>query len=119
MGRGRGSHGGCGPAPESGADPKAVTKSGFTSLVFAAENGDAESVRKLLDAGLEANYALPNGTTVLQIAVLSKKGDAAAALLDRGANVNVSDRNGVTPLHVASQYGDLKLVRNLLAKKGS
>ena len=100
----------------SGADVKLASVAGFTPLIFAAQKGDTHSVASLLAAGLDPNYLLPNKTSVLQVAVLGGKYPVAALLIDKGANVNVADTSGNTPLHIASQAGNLELVKSLLAK---
>ena len=53
---------------EKGADVNAASKSGFTALVFAAIKNDAKSVKALLAAGADPNYALPDGTKALTAA---------------------------------------------------
>ena len=40
---------------EAGANPRAHTKKGFTALHFAAREGDLETVRQLLAAGVSVN----------------------------------------------------------------
>jgi len=96
---------------------------GVTALIFAAQKGDAESVKMLLDAGADVNQAAADGTTPLLAALykfvpnrdlqdvnqrgvfggLSFQPDLAMAglLLDRGAQAMASDRAGYTPLHAA------------------
>ena len=92
-----------------GADVNARAKSGFTALMFAAQVGDAQSARILLDAKEDPNEVLPKGgATPLIIAASISNPDVAAVLLDKGANPNVVDGNGFTPLHHAvrdSDYG--------------
>ena len=94
---------------------------GLTALIFAAQKGDVESARLLLNAGADANQAAADGTTALLASLyrflpnssaqdrnqrgifggLRFAADFAMAklLLDRGAKAMVSDRAGYTPLH--------------------
>ena len=72
------------------ADIQAASKSGFTALVFAAIRNDAKSVRLLLAAGADANFALPDGTKILLVAASHKSTLAAGALADGGTNPNVA-----------------------------
>ena len=101
---------------ERGAKVNAATKTGFTPLVFATLKNDDPSVRRLLRAGADPNFALADQTRILAVAMASKSYAAALALLDGGADSNVTDRAGNTPLHVAAQTGSLELVKKLLAK---
>lgn len=101
---------------QKGANVNAATKSGFTPLVFATIKNDGASVKRLIDAGADPNYALPDKVKVLIVAASYKSTAAAAALVDGGANPNIVDRTGNTPLHVASQAGELELLKKLLAK---
>lgn len=84
------------------ADLKASSKQGFTAMHFAARNGDLESVKLFLAAGVDVNI-LTQGTgyTPLLVATMRAKVDLALYLLDHGANSNI-DAAGFTPLHWAS-----------------
>jgi len=99
----------------SGAHVKSVSSGGFTPLVFAAQKGDAKSVKSLLNSGLDPNYKLPNRMSVLQVAVLGDKTKVADVLLANGSEANTADKDGNTPLHLASQSGNLPIVKALLA----
>ena len=99
-----------------GANVRAASKSGLTPLVFAVLKNDGGSVQRLLKAGAEANFTLPDQTKVLTIATSNRSNAAAMALLDGGADPNVADKTKSTPLHVAAQTGVVDLVKKLLAK---
>jgi len=100
---------------------------GQNALLFAVQKHDLESVRILLDAGVDVNIAAADGTTPLLAALykwdpLGKEfvgGTGAPApsgssarfgadltmarfLLDRGAAVKIADGAGYTPLHGAT-----------------
>ncbi|MBV8819209.1 MAG: ankyrin repeat domain-containing protein [Acidobacteriaceae bacterium] len=100
---------------------------GQNAILFAVQEHDQESVKLLLDAGVNVNIAAADGTTPLLAALykwdpLGKEfvggtgapapagssarfgADLAMArlLLDRGASVNVADAAGYTPLHGAA-----------------
>jgi ankyrin repeat protein len=100
---------------------------GQNALMFAVQSRDADSVRALLDAGVDANAGSADGTSPLLAAlykwvppdatfVPGKGGPAAAGssqhfgpdlatarlLLDRGASPIAADTAGYTPLHGAA-----------------
>jgi ankyrin repeat protein len=94
---------------------------GLTTLMFAAQEGDLDSARLLLDAGADVNQAAADGSTALLASLYrfvpnsqtqdrNQRGvfgglrfaadyKMAALLLDRGASPKASDRAGYTPLH--------------------
>jgi ankyrin repeat protein len=92
-----------------GADVQASSKSGFTPLMFAAQQGDEDSARILLRAGAKPNDAQPKtGLTPLMIASAMANAKAVDVLLDNGADPNLADTNGYTSLHRVvrdSDYG--------------
>lgn len=92
-----------------GGDVELASKTGFTPLMFAAQQGDADSARILLKAGANANEAQPKSAlTPLIIASAMGQEKAVDALLDGGANPNLVDTDGYAALHRAvrdSDYG--------------
>lgn len=73
---------------------------GFTALLFAARQGQLDSVTALLDVGADANQASEGDrTTPLLIATINGHFDIAALLLDRDADPSAASENGVTPLY--------------------
>jgi ankyrin repeat protein len=103
---------------QKGANVNAATQSGFTALAFAIMKNDAVSVQRLVQAGADPNYALPDKemTKMLTLAVSYHSPEAAVALLEGGADPNIADRHGRTPLHAAAEAGELDLVRKLVSK---
>jgi ankyrin len=108
-------------------DGEYTTKAGgLGPLHFAVQNGDAESVKMLLDAGADVNQATADGTTPLLTALFkwTRNGrqtritsggivgspdltyvsdlKLAGLLLDRGAKADVASELGYTPLHGAA-----------------
>ena len=113
---------------EAKADLQAHTKSGFTALHFAAREGDMESARLLLAAGVSINIrsqpdlppsaadgdqgtplagrraasaTVSESATPLLVATLRAQVPLALFLLEQGADPNINDA-GLTPLHWAA-----------------
>ncbi len=82
---------------------------GFTALYFAAQQGDVESARILIDAGAYVNEAHPEHGSPLVVAMASGREAMARFLLEAGADPNIKDAWGLSPLHYALHEGFLKL----------
>jgi ankyrin repeat protein len=80
------------------AAPAAARGPSFTALLFAVQLGHLEAARALLDAGADANDALPDGTSALVLAAMNGHWELGAFLVDRGADVNAA-KQGWTALH--------------------
>ncbi|MFT4327646.1 MAG: ankyrin repeat domain-containing protein [Wolbachia pipientis] len=96
---------------------------GFIRLHVAAQKGDVELGRRLLECG--ANIEIKSktkvgGDTALHLAARNGHKDFVKLLLDSGANVNSVSSTGsrVTPLHEAVYYGHLD-VAELLIDRGA
>jgi len=94
---------------EGGADVHAGSKTGFTPLMFAAQQGDAATARILLRAGAKPNEAQPKtALTALMIASAMAHAGVVDLLLDNGAKPDLADANGYSSLHRVvrdSDYG--------------
>jgi ankyrin repeat protein len=84
---------------EADADPRRVSKTKISPLMFALRAGDQVSTTILLDKGIDVNAPAADGTRPLIFAILNARFDLAKFLLDRGADVRASDPHG-TPLQV-------------------
>jgi ankyrin repeat protein len=109
---------------EKGADPNvAVEIPGppaevFTPVMAAAMRGDAETLKRLLDAGADVNVqGVRFARTALLMAATTAREETVTVLLDKGADVKAKDHLGNTPLQWAKRRGDTKTV-TLLAKAG-
>ncbi|CAO1361983.1 unnamed protein product [Diamesa serratosioi] len=89
---------------------------GETPLHIAAKKGDSESIRKLLDQGINPNTSDFAGWTPLHEAANHGHYNVAVILVKAGANVNAQAMDDVTPLHDACLVGQLKMVKMLLEK---
>ena len=76
-----------------------IPRGGFTALMFAAREGDLESARIMIDAGVDINHGDVDNVTPLVAAIMNKRYTLAKFLIDRGADVNVVDAGGRTALY--------------------
>jgi uncharacterized protein len=91
----------------------AVPHGAETALMFAARNGDLESVALLISAGANVNDSDAWGVTATTIAAHSGFTDIVLFLLDKGADPNL-DGPGFTALHEAIERRDEKMITALL-----
>jgi RNA polymerase sigma factor (sigma-70 family) len=87
-----------------------------TALIRAAERGELEIVKLLLDAGADVDGACGcrAGETPLWAAAAADYPQVVAYLLERGANPNARGPRGHTALHIAAMRGWPHLARALL-----
>ena len=78
---------------------------GFTALMFAAQQGDVESTRILLDAGADINFTTEEEGSALVVATAAGHEDLARFLIERGADPNIHDAYGLAPIHFAVHEG--------------
>ena len=82
-------------------------------LIYAVSQSDLESVKVLLDGGVDPNVRDEFGSTPLLIA--SEKGNikVLGELIVAGADVNVHNNNGLTPILAAIMANSVEAVRIL------
>ncbi|MFP3021113.1 MAG: ankyrin repeat domain-containing protein [Wolbachia sp.] len=98
-----------------GANIDTKDEDGSTLLYSAAEIGDLDRIRFLLDNG--SNIETENGeyqATPLHGAVANYRLDAVKLLLSHDANVNAEDKGHWTPLHYAAGTDRLDIVKSLV-----
>ena len=78
-----------------------IPRGGFSALHFAAREGDVETVRVMLDGGVDINYGDVDNTSALTVALMNKQFTLAKFLIDRGADPNVVDASGRTALYAS------------------
>jgi hypothetical protein len=106
-----------------GADPRAHDSLGVTALHLAAETGDAETIRLLIEKGAEidARDSLA-GFTPLEDAAASNHLESVRLLLSRGPDINVATNppraklevGKLTPLMRAAVFGTPQMIEILL-----
>jgi ankyrin repeat protein len=91
---------------------------GRTPLILAAEAGNLEITRVLVDSGADVNgrSQTPTGSTVLSFAVEKGNLKLVEFLLERGAKIDGQGNNGVTPLYYAVANDKLEAARFLLER---
>jgi ankyrin repeat protein len=78
-----------------------MARGGLTALHFAAREGDIETGRVMLEAGVDVNLVDADGTSALVVSLLNKRYSFAKFLLDRGADPNLADVRGRAALYAA------------------
>ena len=96
-----------------GADPTKANWYG-SALHCAAEAGQCESIKVLLDSGMNIHLRDTFGRTPLHCASDQRHTLAIELLLDMGADPNARDEAGITLIHDAAQAGDERIMRRLL-----
>ena len=81
----------------------------FTPLLFAAQSGDIDTARHLLDAGADINESSDEDGSPLVIAAASGHEDMALYLLERGADPNLTNAWGLAALHYTVHKGILNM----------
>lgn len=90
-----------------------------TKLGDAAECGDPDAIKELLQAGADVHHVDWGGFSALHRAAFDGQVEAATVLLDAGAKVNHQDVvGGRTPLHQAAGQGHTKMC-DLLIQRGA
>jgi ankyrin repeat protein len=81
---------------------------GLTPLLFAAREGDMETVKALLDAGVDVNQRSEFGWTALLVATHNRFYRLGTYLLEKGANPNLANEGGWTPLYIATDNRNIE-----------
>jgi ankyrin repeat protein len=105
----------------AGTDPNVAQGDGLTALHVAAEKGNLEIARALIEAraNVETKTRL-GGYTPLHLAAQGGHLTVAQALIDGGAAVGaVTTTTGVTPLHLAAQAVNGEPIIRLLVQRGA
>ncbi len=95
---------------DHGGEVNARTDSGFTSLMFSAQQGDLESARALVANGAGVDAVAEKYGNALTVATASGHESVALFLLNEGSDPNVADGNGITPLHYALARGMAEII---------
>jgi ankyrin len=80
----------------------------LTALIFAARSNDLESVKTLLDAGVDVNQQSGYGWSALLVATQNRYYKLGAYLIERGADVNLAHNGGWVPLYLATDNRNIE-----------
>ena len=86
----------------------------LSALANAAEAGQRDTVRALLQQGADPNAGQADGMTALHWAAHENDVAVAKLLLEAGARAGISNRYGITPLFLACQNGNAAMATLLL-----
>lgn len=102
---------------DQGVSPEAVSReaeySGKTALMWAAETGQTDVVRMLLQYGAVVDRGNPKGGTALMYAAVGGHIETIEVLIRAGADPNHRVRHGWSPLLLATAKGHVAAVRAL------
>jgi ankyrin repeat protein len=86
----------------------------LAGIQWAANRGNAEVVRRLLEKGANARASDDSGRTVLHWAAKGGNIEVVRQLLEHRADAMASDKDGQTVLHLAARGGNAEVIRQLL-----
>jgi len=95
-------------APQPAANRAPEMWGGVTPLIFAARQGDLESVRLLLEHGADVNAQSEGGWTPLLTAVQNRYYVLASFLLEHGADPKIQNQGGWSPLYLATDNRNIE-----------
>jgi uncharacterized protein len=95
------------PEPE-GAPHSEKQWGGLTPLLFATREGDLETVKLLLGAGVDVNQTSEYGWTALLVATHNRFYRLGTYLLEHGAEPNLANEGGWTPLYIATDNRNIE-----------
>ncbi len=90
----------------------------ISDMLHAIEEGDVETIKMLLDNGMDINTPLYKGRTPLIEAAHLQQTDVLTYLANRGAEVNIIAEDGYTAMLEAAEHGPLAHVK-LLAQQNA
>jgi hypothetical protein len=88
------------------------------ATIYAAAEGDVETLQEQLADGWDPNSQLSSGVTALMLAASRGETKAMKLMIDHGADVNAQGFEGVTALHCARE-ADQKAAVKLLRAAGA
>ncbi|RHW42016.1 ankyrin repeat domain-containing protein [Neobacillus notoginsengisoli] len=107
---------GCSPDEESRPvetekENAVVSKDLNVQLLRAAEHGDLEELKSLIEKGSEVNVQDSEGRTAAMIATYNHNVEAARMLIEAGADVNIQDHMKNNPFLYAGAEGYIEILK--------
>jgi len=102
--------------------PAVFAAGGYTldeDLLYRINFGSAEDIRLLLEKGANPNAHSRQGESALIMAIDRNDAETLAmvkVLVDKGASIETPDRSGSAPIINAAKYGQIEVVKILLAQ---
>jgi serine/threonine-protein phosphatase 6 regulatory ankyrin repeat subunit B len=84
-------------------------------LYEASESGDLETVRIILNCGINVDTTNKNGYTPLHVAAKCGHTEITRVLLKSCASVNTPESSGRRPINLAAVNGHIEIIRQLLS----
>ena len=94
--------------------PAEATARRDAPLLAAVKAADVDTVRSLVDQGVDVNQTAPDGATALHWAVHRNDAGLVDLLLEAGADVSAKNRYGVQPISLAAENGNANILEALL-----
>lgn len=102
---------------KQGIDINQANAKGFTPLILAVYNNNAEAVKFLISKGAKVDAQDMSGNTALMGATFKGYVNMVDILLSEGkANVNQINANGASALIFAATFGQKEIVEKLIAE---
>ncbi|MHC4095397.1 MAG: ankyrin repeat domain-containing protein [Planctomycetota bacterium] len=83
-------------------------------ILWAIQQGDYDTVKKLLEKGVDVNMSVPNGNCLIDYAAESGHRDIAELLVEKGASIRNTEE--YSPLDRAVEEGHLDMVKFFISK---
>jgi ankyrin repeat protein/beta-lactamase regulating signal transducer with metallopeptidase domain len=95
-----------------------IDNDGLKALLDAISDGSLETVRFIIEKGVDVNGQTEHGWTPLLEAIDEGRLDVVKLLVDSGADVNQANKHGWTPLMESADEGQLDIAKYLI-KEGA